>query len=605
MKKIILLLLSVLIIASCDTDWPSVDGEVADNTSNDIEEVADNTSNDIEEVTANTSNNIYVTRNNYGAVLEASNTVMHGAGQSSGAFELYYDTVPSGSKPLIFMYYRGLRAFSTGSLDGLKSILASYKEQGIYLIPQIGLSMTSGPKDHYEGDVAAGLYDTQIKNLCDEINGLGHPVFLRIGYEFNGLGWNGYEPSTYIPAFQRITDALRTANAEVATVWCAIAGRINKSPYTYDQYYPGNSYVDWWGIDTFAAYQLKSEGTLEFLDAAHIAGKPVMIGESTPRGVGVDDGQTDWNTWFEPYFDLIQNYPGIKAFCYINWNWDDYVHMWSPSWGDARIQANDQVRINYISKINSDLYLHGNTETELRTVLGASDTTPPGQVTALSGSYADGFVSLSWAAATDDAGIIRYEISRAGKVIGFSVSTSFTDSNIKAGSTYAYAVKAVDTGGNTGPASSSQDVSIPFSIDKVFNGDFEDGLTGWAQREYKGGAITVTEETSSPLSGSTSAKIEVTTGTGTNWHCQYGQYFASYSGVSYSLSFTIQADEPTTVYVMLGSMSNNAIPVTTNAVTHTIESSTPIDDFIFMAFMMGNCDGRTIWIDDVSLTESE
>ena len=565
------------------------------------------------EVGSNTASNGYTLRNNYNAVLEMDDKVLHGAGQDPGAFALYYGTMPAGNKPLIYMTYYGLNSIDTGSLDSLKNTLASYDQQGIYLIPQIGLSMTSDgtPSANYERAVANGDYDSQINALCDEISGLGHPVFVRIGYEFNGLAWNGYEPSAYIAVFKRITNAFRTHNLEVATVWCAEAATLNNTNYTYDEFYPGDSYVDWWGIDTFSTSELTASDTLNFLWAAHAHGKPVMVGESTPRYVGVTDGLTDWNTWFEPYFHLIQDNPGIKAFCYINWNWNDYVHMWSPSWGDARIQANEQVRQNYLYKISSDLYYHGNSETGLRSALGVDDTTLPSQVTGLSSSYAAGQVDLSWTAATDNTRIIRYEIFNNGEFLGLTVSTNYTDKVLKAGSTNSYTVLAVDSGGNEGPASAAHIVAIPSSIEKVFNGNFEDGLDNWIEREY-GCTFVSSLETASPISGSRSAKIEVTNGTGTNWHCQFSQYFTSFSGVSYRLFFKIMADAATTVDVFLqqnhdpyGSILIKSVNVTTTAQTFTFSSGTPSDDDKVLTFMFGNCDGRTIWIDDVSLTETE
>ena len=66
-----------------------------------------------------------------------------------------------------------------------------------------------------EAQVAAGAYDQQIANLVTGLQRLGLPVYLRIGYEFNGLIWNGYQPVPYQQAFVRITNALRAANLEV------------------------------------------------------------------------------------------------------------------------------------------------------------------------------------------------------------------------------------------------------------------------------------------------------------------------------------------------------------------------------------------------------
>ena len=37
------------------------------------------------------------------------------------------------------------------------------------------------PQEHYEGDVARGVYDDNIKDLCEGLKRFNRPVFLRIG----------------------------------------------------------------------------------------------------------------------------------------------------------------------------------------------------------------------------------------------------------------------------------------------------------------------------------------------------------------------------------------------------------------------------------------
>ena len=82
----------------------------------------------------------------------------------------------------------------------------------------------------------------------------------------------------------------------------------------------------------------------------------------------------------------------------------------------------------------------------------------PGTLTATGGL---GQVSLGWGAATDNVGVVRYNVHR-GTTAGFTPSTanrvaqpaglSYTDSGLAAG-TYYYRVTAEDAAGNIGPAS--------------------------------------------------------------------------------------------------------------------------------------------------------
>ncbi|MBN2351626.1 MAG: carbohydrate binding domain-containing protein [Spirochaetales bacterium] len=559
-----------------------------------------------------TSANTFQPRNNYGALLEPPDTVIHGAGQSDDAFLNYVKALGAGRRPVIYKAYIGLEFSVTGFFDWLKARCDYYASAyGVYLIPEIGLSMTTDGHSelHYEGDVAAGLYDDKIEDFCRGLETLGHPAFVRIGFEFNGLSWNGYEPATYIAAYRRITVALRAHNLEAATVWCA-AFPLNFTPYTYMDYYPGDSYVDWWGIDPFDAVDFTSADMNTFMAAAATAQKPVMIGETTPRYVGVTDGQADWDAWFEPFFAFIQSHPGVKAFGYIDWNWADYP-QWS-TWGDARIETNPQVLSNYIYKVSSPLYLHGAGEQALRAALGATDTTPPGQVTGLSGAFNTYTVDLSWNAATDDVGVVRYEVFADGTKIGNATGLTFSDSDLSAGTSPSYTVRAVDAGGNPGPLSDPEFVTIPDPLEKIVNGEFDDGASPWQADAWNGAALTFSIDNGSLLSGVNSAQVVVTAGTGTAWHAQLRQFFHTRAGKRYRLRFSAYADAATSIDVMLqqshdpyGWILSRSVNLTTSPQSFEFtDGGTAADDTLYATFMAGSSGGRTIWIDAVSVEES-
>lgn len=129
-------------------------------------------------------------------------------------------------------------------------------------------------------------------------------------------------------------------------------------------WYPGDDWVDWWGIDLFSAGDFASADTVKFMRLAREHGFPVMIGESTPRYVGVLEGERSWNTWFAPYFDFILRNPNLKAFCYINWNWADYPRW--HNWGDARIRQNGEVLARYRQAISDPIFAHAREESAAR-----------------------------------------------------------------------------------------------------------------------------------------------------------------------------------------------------------------------------------------------
>ncbi|MBI4898913.1 MAG: fibronectin type III domain-containing protein [Actinobacteria bacterium] len=92
----------------------------------------------------------------------------------------------------------------------------------------------------------------------------------------------------------------------------------------------------------------------------------------------------------------------------------------------------------------------------------APDIQPPTAPTDLRAvSGVDGSVRLSWTAATDDVGVVRYDVRRDGVALGASTTTGYVDSTVKASTTYSYVVVAVDAAGNVGPASNTATLVTP------------------------------------------------------------------------------------------------------------------------------------------------
>jgi len=123
----------------------------------------------------------------------------------------------------------------------------------------------------------------------------------------------------------------------------------------YRRFYPGDEFADWWGIDLFSVEHFDAANTVAFMRDAAARRYPVMIGESTPRFVGVQDGAASWEKWFAKYFAFIRAHRHCKAFCYINWNWAGYP-QWAD-WGDGRITANAEVLRRYREELRDTLYV--------------------------------------------------------------------------------------------------------------------------------------------------------------------------------------------------------------------------------------------------------
>ena len=63
-------------------------------------------------------------------------------------------------------------------------------------------------------------------------------------------------------------------------------------------------------------------------------------------------------------------------------------------------------------------------------------------------------VSLTWSAASDDVGVVSYDVLRDGVVVAAATGTSWIDTALAATETHTYGVRAKDAAGNVGPATS-------------------------------------------------------------------------------------------------------------------------------------------------------
>ncbi|MFM7022612.1 MAG: T9SS type A sorting domain-containing protein [Flavobacteriales bacterium] len=196
-----------------------------------------------------------------------------------------------------------------------------------------------------------GQRDALIQQLGSWIKNSNRPVFLRIGYEYDGP-WNSYNPADYKIAFKRIVDKFRASSVDnCAFVWQSCGYGSDTS--TLKQWYPGDDYVDWMA---YSHFMYTNNGTPEMaLARAHH--KPLMIAEATPQG-DIINSNYSWNRWFGPLFQHIQNNQDvIKALAYINANWDGQSMWAGQGWGDSRIQNSSTIKAKWLAEINSSFWL--------------------------------------------------------------------------------------------------------------------------------------------------------------------------------------------------------------------------------------------------------
>ncbi|MEM9161033.1 MAG: glycosyl hydrolase [Verrucomicrobiota bacterium] len=245
------------------------------------------------------------------------------------------------------------------------------------------------------GDIAKGKFDENIIKFAKVVRDMEVPVFVRIGYEFDGP-WYGYSPDTLKAAFRHIVDKIRPIAPNFLSVWHSVAFRndnVDGSVYEANlgpewmSWYPGDEYVDWTGITWFnPRYEPIAQ---QFIELTRKLGKPCMIAESAPMGYDLQDGtfgaivsQGDfeagdilehlngdeiWNRWHRKILDFIEkNEDVVRSICYINTHWD-IQPMWSPDtdtgnyqglyWGDSRLVWFPRIAERWKEEISRDSWL--------------------------------------------------------------------------------------------------------------------------------------------------------------------------------------------------------------------------------------------------------
>lgn len=212
---------------------------------------------------------------------------------------------------------------------------------------QIGLYMVNA----LEG-VVEGKYDDNITRLGEWFKEIGRPVYLRIGYEFD-LPDNHYDPDLYKQAFRSLVDRFRAMGVEnVAYVWHSYGVMHDDKPAL--DWYPGDEYVDWFGVSFFAIYNL--DGIRTFAELAKKYNKPLMIAEaSTMKDVPLA-AKARWERWYQRMFDFVREYD-VRAVSYISCDWESFPMWKGQSWGDSRVTTDPFLKEMWLKEVNQERYL--------------------------------------------------------------------------------------------------------------------------------------------------------------------------------------------------------------------------------------------------------
>ncbi len=261
---------------------------------------------------------------------------------------------------------------------GNESMVLTYQELGQGLLPYNERVMSEASQGGYAVEFALNCpnegvdinrirsydgYLAEISSLFSKYPNV--PVYLRFAAEFD-VWTTMCEPEPFKTAFRYVADYFHQRNKNVAMVWSP-----NQTPgwnVSRDDYYPGDSYVDWIGVSLYSSmYFLGDKNQAEFneiffksgvnsdpvlavKDLVHTYGdrKPIMISE---LGVGhtlvaTGEKMTDFalKRLREIYYYLPMVYPQIKLISYF----DAFVNNGIETY-DFRLSTNSTIMNEYLN----------------------------------------------------------------------------------------------------------------------------------------------------------------------------------------------------------------------------------------------------------------
>ena len=208
------------------------------------------------------------------------------------------------------------------------------------------------------------------------------PVYLRFAAEFDV--WSVMAtPDEFKSAFRYVSEYFKSRNKNVAMVWSL--NQVSAWNVNADDYYPGDSYVDWVGISLYAQpYFLGDKNAKDENEVVFKSGrnsdpviaikeivekygtkKPVMISESgcghTLVQSGEDTSGFAVKRLKEYYSYLPMVYPQVKLIAYFDWFVDGEKN-------DFRLSSNSTLQQEYLKLVKGDRFIHGSfsNDTDIR-----------------------------------------------------------------------------------------------------------------------------------------------------------------------------------------------------------------------------------------------
>lgn len=297
----------------------------------------------------------------YGVINEPSMGVYYGLPSDSS----YRNNLPQESMILLY------QEFGDTYFDWINVVLDDASKKGIAVEYALNVPREGAQLDQIIQDTT---FLPQLASVIGRYKNV--PIFLRFGAEMNI--WGTYaEPSKFVEAFKKVATTLRAASPKVAMVWSP--NMVSSWNINMDDYYPGDSYVDWVGVSLYLnKYFLgrewsdaekfnevvffsgdNSDPVLALKEVADKYGsrKPLMLSESgTSHYVRtMNSDQTAWaqNKLRQIYTYIPMVYPQVKLISHFD-------KVISHETNDYALSTNSVIANEYSVLTKLPVFIQGN-----------------------------------------------------------------------------------------------------------------------------------------------------------------------------------------------------------------------------------------------------
>jgi hypothetical protein len=251
-------------------------------------------------------------RSNGSTALEPASGAL--LGQFYGAGSIAATTAKLGRTPPVHLTYYAWTADWTGSGSATKADLDARR-----------IPLVNWEPHHIDfAKIIDGSLDPTIVARANGSKALGKNFFLDFAAEMNGdEAWSGNNAPLYIAAYRHTHDLFVAAGAtNVVWAWCPNVTDTDGGNRTTMDYYPGDAYVDWTGVDGYnwgtknGGWQTFQQVFQDIYPLLAAKKKPILIGEMASAQAGGDKGK-----WIDDIVPTLRtSFPLIKALVWFDIN---------------------------------------------------------------------------------------------------------------------------------------------------------------------------------------------------------------------------------------------------------------------------------------------